>query len=168
LICYPKFRLTSSTQSLQNVICYPGVCFSSAIFRFSRLVIMSSSAEMACRTVQVRVCSVCSKAAEPNRPPVRFVFVSNRTTTGPKKFCSRRTRTEQWSVRFEFVRDVRENVEDKPRMTFDLHITSKQQSEPSVFPTVPISSLSSLVVLPPHRRFRYLQLDSQTVIHVIP
>jgi hypothetical protein len=83
-----------------------------------------ASAELACRTVQVRVCSVCSvrgrteqshcsKAAEPNRPPVRFVFVSNRTITDPKKFCSRRTRTEQWSVRFEFVRDVRENIPNR-------------------------------------------------------
>jgi hypothetical protein len=117
--------------------------------------------------VQVRVCSVCSKAAEPNRPPVRFVFVSNRTITGPQKFCSRRTRTEQWSVRFEFVRDVRENVADKSRMTFELHITSKQQLELPVLPTVPISSLSSLAVLPPPRRYRYLQLDSQPVIHVI-
>jgi len=135
------------------------------------------AAETACRTVQVRVCSVCSvrgrteqshcsKAAEPNRPPVRFVFVSNRTSTGPKMFCSRRTRTEQCSVRFEFVRDVRENVADRSRMTFELHTTSKQQSEPPVSPTVPISSLSSLAVLP-HRRFRYLHLDSQTVIHVI-
>jgi hypothetical protein len=110
---------------------------------------------MACRTVQVRACSVCSKAAEPNRPPVLFVFVSNRTSRGPKKFCSRRTRTEQWPVRFEFVRDVRENVADISRMTFGLHITSKQQLEPSVFPAIPISTLSSLAALPPHH-FRYL------------
>src|SRR5436189_6406161 len=79
---------------------------------------LMSISEMACRTLQVRVCSVCSvrsrteqlhclKAAEPNRPPVRFVFFSNRTNKGPKQFCSRRTRTEQCSVRFEFVRNVR-------------------------------------------------------------
>jgi hypothetical protein len=54
---------------------------------------------MACRTVQVRVCSVCSvqsriehrhcsRVAEPNKPPVLFVFSLNRTSNGSKKFCS--------------------------------------------------------------------------------
>src|SRR5436190_20885989 len=98
---------------------------------------------MACRTVQVRVCSVCSvrsrtehrhcsRVAEPNRPPVLFVFGSNRTSNGSKKFCSRRTRTEQWSVRLVFVRNVRKNIMDKLRLqdvelsvTFELLINSK-------------------------------------------
>ena len=63
---------------------------------------------------------------------VLFVFGSNRTSNDSKKFCSRRTRTEQWSVRFVFVRNVRKNIMDKlhPQnvelsVTFELIIYSK-------------------------------------------